>query len=448
MKAKTTTSTTFSRQAAIRFDLISQTGVRSSTSQLGTLVTGFKSGTDSSISSGTSKSGAFTPCVHTRSEYVQLANIRNVVNFHTAPSSGFYANAMGFGCGEDSYNRKYSSVIGQTASNHKVLNDNAFTAFNWKTYYDKALLEMLPSFDGGDNSLVNFLVELKDFRYLARRLASASLGSARSVLSAIADGGFGLSARNGTVKNLSSVYLANEFAWKPFIRDIVSLYQTFASFEARFADVISRAGKPQQRYYGTTVTGTSVAETYVDAAGDNVSMPGTGWRLPSFYVRGHVLPSPGARYHATVRYRYPLPPELKTASGRVKALLDALGVNRNPSIIWNAIPFTFLVDWLVNVSRFLEQFKTTNIVFQTEILDFCHSVKFQRRIVGEMNTWSKRGSTALQSGYVAFDQITHTRYERKVGLMPGFPGALQTSGLSPREIALSGALIGANYRKK
>jgi hypothetical protein len=60
----------------------------------------------------------------------------------------------------------------------------------------------------------------------------------------------------------------------------------------------------------------------------------------------------------------------------IKTRLDAFGVRLDPSIIWNAIPYTFLIDWIADVSGFLQSFARDNFPIQTTVTDFCHSLAY------------------------------------------------------------------------
>jgi hypothetical protein len=77
-------------------------------------------------------------------------------------------------------------------------------------------------------------------------------------------------------------------------------------------------------------------------------------------------------YHATMRYKYTLP-GLDGRLEQIYAYLDTLGVRLDPAIIWNAIPFSFVIDWIVDVSGFLGSFARDNYPIQVTVLDFCHS---------------------------------------------------------------------------
>ena len=133
---------------------------------------------------------------------------------------------------------------------------------------------------------------------------------------------------------------------------------------------------------------------------------------------------------------------------RLKALLDVLGVKRDPSIIWNAIPFSFVVDWFVDVSSFLNAFSVDNLRFRVKILDFCSSVKVSSsaQLVGWTSETFGDTGNSINNPEEQMVSFTGKSYERRT-LLPDLNASLSVSGLSGREAFLSAALIGANVRR-
>jgi hypothetical protein len=129
-------------------------------------------------------------------------------------------------------------------------------------------------------------------------------------------------------------------------------------------------------------------------------------------------------------------------------MLDILGVRGDISIIWNAIPFTFIVDWFVGVQNFLESFAVDNLQFRVKILDFCSSVKISSE--ARVSCWHYDDQSGANQIHHPKQLIMEGRakyYERRVTL-PNIHQALNLSGLSGREAFLSAALIGANTKRK
>jgi hypothetical protein len=109
-----------------------------------------------------------------------------------------------------------------------------------------------------------------------------------------------------------------------------------------------------------------------------------------------------------------------------RVLADSLGINFNPSIIWNALPWSFVIDWLAGVSSWLNQYKVPVVTIRTEIMQCCASIKVSRKTTSAIN-----GSTAFT--------VEEEAYKRFLPAL-NFEQAIRTSGLSLREFSLGAAL--------
>jgi hypothetical protein len=147
-----------------------------------------------------------------------------------------------------------------------------------------------------------------------------------------------------------------------------------------------------------------------------------------------------ATFHAELKYSiYFLAYQRRYAE--YLALLDALGVNLNPAIIWNALPWTFVIDWVINVSRWLDQWKVQNmepivlihdaLVSQRVVRTSYVNVTYHRDYPNSYNRLPKRRFNALK--------VTESAYRRQTGL-PYVNDAITASGLSLKEISLASAL--------
>jgi hypothetical protein len=328
-----------------------------------------------------------------------------------------------------------------------ALNIRTAPDIDMDAYAEQALAFMYPKLDEG-NSLVNFVLELKDFKDVVKYL-SGNVNQKLTLLNSLT----GIRKKDHTFKRLSKMYLSYSFGWRPLYQDVVSLVDSLTAFTKRLNELVKRANTPQQRYWGQWISGSESADsTYSATNGTNEGIGAAGIGLGGQRVRARSIlrGSSGIRFHATLRYRYPLPESLTAVGGRLKAFLDVLGVNANPAILWNAIPFTFIVDWFVNVSAYLERLRVDNIDFKTEITDFCTSAKFERTIEYQhQNVQSTYSDTPVQQTgpWTTTDICVKTFYERKLGL-PNYLTALQSSGLNIREFSLTAALLGANIKRK
>lgn len=395
----------------------------------------------SSIISQTGDDGRFRPCVHTQEQYtIEPLGTMPTQTYFAPPSpiNNWLSKGSCWGLAAHRHAVHYASFTSGVNAASASLD-----LVQWSSLAAQALDTMLPSFHSKSN-MVNFFLELRDFKRIFKYTQGRLIGKANA-LEAI--GGFNRLDR--PFKKLSKSYLSYQFGWRPLFNDIVSAIQVVSGFHQKFWRYIQENQKPQQSYYGVWIPGTESGET-IHWSNSSGNGPVGGWYgpwAPKASLRVVLEKSQGVRYHATCRYRYQIPDELRTAAGKTKAFLDALGVSQNPATIWNAIPYTFLIDWVVNVGSYLDRLRVDNVPIKTEILDFCHSARVERAVRYEVavDSYKDPGGGVIPGAFQVTDRATKIKYERKLGI-PDFRLAIQTSGLNPRELLLGGALVGANRK--
>lgn len=323
----------------------------------------------------------------------------------------------------------------------------SLASVQWNALAAQAINTMAPSF-GGDMSVINSILELKDFKRVATSFWSL-LGKAKGprgipwwdIL-------VGAGKKDSTLQRLSKTLLSYKFGYESLYRDIISLVECMSGFNQRYSELVRRANTPQQAYFGYTIPGSQTSGATQEYEASHVGY--AFFTQPYGWIQIVEAPSKGIRYHAALRYRYPLPAELLAAGGRNKALLDRLGVNKNPAIIWNAIPFSFLVDWIVDVGSFLGRLRTDNVRFQFECLEFCHSAKFEKTFTLHTgyNQYYSSSPFHRKTGIVPMDSCTVSTYDRRVGLPSSLLSLKVSSGLTPLQVVLGGSLVGARRRRR
>jgi len=109
-----------------------------------------------------------------------------------------------------------------------------------------------------------------------------------------------------------------------------------------------------------------------------------------------------------------------------RALLSTVGLELNPRVAWDAIPFSFVVDWFFNVGKVLERFKIPAlelpISYTDSFLQFKQTVHIESRTAIDVGSAISTSST--WPGWTS-DQSTFVRY-------PIFPDYSYLSGLGFR----------------
>lgn len=248
------------------------------------------------------------------------------------------------------------------------------------------LERMLPHVNDG-LSLVNSILELKDLRRMFNFnvLDKVLYGLKREVpgakhLDRIFDPS-GRLKKTITLKDAAGDYLNYNFGWLPFISDILGLVKALKNLDKRVKYLVARAHRVERKHYILPL------EDEWDLPPEHVvtteltplfgGIPVYDSSHPSYDSK--LTLKPGwvykPRLHATLEYYYTLPNVSETRR-KIRAYMDAFGVRLDPAIIWNAIPLSFVIDWVIDVGGFLRRFTPNDLGMQVVVSDASYSLKY------------------------------------------------------------------------
>lgn len=234
----------------------------------------------------------------------------------------------------------------------------------------RAYRAMQPQVNDG-MSLVNFILELKDFRRMFQKWIPP-LRALRPLLKLPIATDY--SAR-AMARYISNVHLNIQFGWKPFISDIIRMLDILDLVRRRLTYLERNANKVVRRHYKAdipfTLPGLTSVDKWMESSVPSFS-PTLTYKFKEIREERFVY-SP--RYHATMVFRYQIP-ESSPFRRKIDAFRAALGVKLDPAILWNAIPFSFIWDWFFDVGEFLRNFSESDLGIKTEVIDFSHSLKW------------------------------------------------------------------------
>lgn len=313
----------------------------------------------------------------------------------------------------------------------------------------KMFTSCMPSLNRG-LSLVNFILELKDLR---RMFSFETLESAFKMMKRVGD----LKRFRSTLRSLSkartldlakpiaSDYLNYMFGWKPFIGDLISMFRALTNTEETLRYIEKNANRLVTRHSSDFMLDEfPLKPTVVTNYGDVSWLDGNIMKAPrsdiSVKYTSRYLHPP--RCNMTVIYSYTLP-KVSELRRKIRSYLDAFGVMLDPSIVWNAIPFSFVVDWVVDVGGWLRQFRPNDLDMVITVHDASYSLKYH--YLNECTLrWPVQNSPALVMRDDLIAQEEGTLYNRR----PWIPKGLGVNLTPPngQQWLLGGALVTARKR--
>jgi len=275
-------------------------------------------------------------------------------------------------------------------------------------------------------SLLNSIYELKDVKTIPHTLANI-----QKLLTALenlvkGDIKYILNDRNRrglkTLKTLLNAgadsYLQGNFNIAPLLQDITNVVFSVRAVESKLKQLAAHAKQPQRAHWGANLTGFNPKDETINTHG-----------RPAFedsVVSFRRIVTCTARFQATVEYSYEIPAGSYKES-LVNGVYDYNGLVISPQVIWNGIPWTFVIDWLVSIGPWLGQFTGRRLEIVTHISQSGWSVKVDRNIALSANL----------TGPVA--QVYEGSYYRTPEAVP-LISSIRSSGLNSKEFSLASAL--------
>jgi hypothetical protein len=160
------------------------------------------------------------------------------------------------------------------------------------------------------------------------------------------------------LRNLAGARLNWSFGWKPLVGDLESIIDVIANVRQRIIDWQKNVGLPFQESGVLSHLNASSSGTY-DVGGSTVHWTGSRQGTVSAYLTFRGMPIQA----------------LFEAEKVLRAYLDALGFELNPRIIWDALPFSFVLDWFFDVGGWLQRHKYDTLELPIVLVDSCLQYK-------------------------------------------------------------------------
>lgn len=249
---------------------------------------------------------------------------------------------------------------------------------------DEVFMDLTP--DLTSLSIPNFFLELKDLRKMF-------LEWKRKV--ALLNKGLGGLKKLSSPKTFAGLHLEYNFGWKPLYNDLHRIVDTLQNVMAKlkaYEDAVNEYSKSHHTFPSEKLTKSG---TFTYASNHKCSWSGTVTRTRKAGLIYRILP-----FQVTDPYKRVL-----------RAYLDALGFQLDPKIIWDAIPFTFVLDWFFGIGSWLENHAHDTLEIPFYYVD--SYINYKETV--EMQSWT-RMYEYLQANQTPIDLpawvTTRTYFER------------------------------------
>jgi hypothetical protein len=241
------------------------------------------------------------------------------------------------------------------------------------------------------------------------------------------------------LKEWSNRHLEATFGWLPFVSDVKAIYTNYVGIADDLLKFLEGSNKRMTLHFQKALAPTTFQpdEFFDFYSSLTVSENSDGLEFLEGALSEITFDTHTTReikdlvFHATLEFEYRLP-DVTPFMASLYAELDSWGINLSPSLIWEAIPFSFVVDWVVNVGGWLKRFDKTNLPVQIVIYNYSYSIKYRLSektvTVGVSDLrWTPGGNDDSEGWTTPVDLVSAgsvTSYHRFVGVPQITPESL------------------------
>lgn len=235
---------------------------------------------------------------------------------------------------------------------------------------------------------------------------------------------------------LGSEYLNVQFGWKPFVKDLQDMYKLVTTLDATLAQLRKDNGQPIRRRGGVRKT-TLLAPVNISTTGSYLyPILNASYYQNSSQGKRLVTETYEERSWFSGRFRY-FVKDIDSVEWEDRAILALFGLNPTPSLLWEVMPWSWLVDWGANVGDVLSNLSANAV--DNLVADYAFLMTkrtFTRRVEESTVLWDSYAQTwktiSAKAEFVSTVKLRERASPFGFGLVPG--------SLSGRQASILGAL--------
>lgn len=236
-------------------------------------------------------------------------------------------------------------------------------------------------------------------------------------------------------KKVADTFLNNQFGWIPFVKDVVSL----CDVSIRLNEILQKMKDLNGQWHRRKARiHQSSSEIRINSGTGNLCSPSLGSNWFTATPTWEVYESQKEIVYAAGMYRFyreEFDAELRgyeSALRKLQRLLTVYGLRVNPSNIWRSTPWTWLIDWFLQIDNYIDRLQEYHVdSVAAKYLYLMHSK--ERKLVFRQVLPLGSGRLTLE-----FERNIRTKERQEADSPYGFD--LSWANLSPRQLAILAAL--------
>jgi hypothetical protein len=198
-------------------------------------------------------------------------------------------------------------------------------------------------------------------------------------------------------------YLAVEFGWKPFLNDLRRWYTSVKNIDRQIATLRNKNGKWLKRG-GTLVDSTDQSFT---------SLAGGTYVSPSNFLvnqKYHRTNTTSEKIWFDGSFRFYVPGLDNPKWGRLPALSYLWDLRITPRLVYELVPYSWLVDWFSNLGSLVSNWSAIN--YDNLTAKYAYIMRTTTEEVSIRATYQRKYSTTFPISYSYYDGVASSNASR------------------------------------
>lgn len=237
-------------------------------------------------------------------------------------------------------------------------------------------------------------------------------------------------------KKLSGDFLAYQFGWKPFVKDLIKFNDVVQNYHPMISKIASRNDRWVRRR--VTLGSETQAKILFDGVGNKCFPTAIDQRYVSGLPNYSLTQTKTTETTGVGKFRYYRPEfdlgkaDYMSTWNHAARVATTFGFRMNPSNIYKAIPWTWLIDWFSNVGDHIDHLNDVAVDSVVCKYAFVMTHQTTRRVLTQHIPWTSGVDT------LTFTRILESKQRQQASSPYGF--SLSWDSLTPRQLAILAAL--------
>jgi len=245
-------------------------------------------------------------------------------------------------------------------------------------------------------------------------------------------------------RSLGSEYLNAVFGWKPFVNDLIKMYNLWHTIDDRMNKLIRQNGHGIHRKAtldDSSSQSVSLVTHYTSPLAGISGIPPSVFGAGSGVTDTKLTTITSQKIWYVASYKYWIP-DIGSSQWDKRARLALFGALPSPELLWEVLPWSWLIDWFSNVGDVISNLSPNAVDNLVRNYSYVMCTQTTEDIYSCTTSWSAKETSAFSvpAGSGTWHSTRKRVVKARIGGLNPYGFGIQLGNLSNYQLAILAAL--------